>query len=87
MPVHTGRDTKGCYAQWGNAGKKYYYACGNKTAMGKAKQKAHIQGYAAGVEAGASDKSWAKVNKSKLPKPPGWTGSMWMSWTATSCPT
>ena len=45
MPVHLGKDSKGCYAQWGNQ-KKYYYPCGNKQARDKAKQKAYIQGYA-----------------------------------------
>jgi len=44
MPVHLGKDTKGCYAQWGNQ-KKYYYPCGNKQARDKAKQKAYLQGY------------------------------------------
>lgn len=43
MPVTTGRDSKGCFAQWGNQ-KKYRYPCGNTSAMNKAKQRAHIQG-------------------------------------------
>lgn len=25
MPVHTGTDAYGTYAQWGSSGKKYYY--------------------------------------------------------------
>lgn len=52
MPTHTGKDSKGCYAQWGGHGKKYYYTCGNdsarKTAIGKANkqgQAAHAHGY------------------------------------------
>jgi len=47
MPVSTYKDSKGCYAQWGGSGAKYYYPCGNTAAMNKAKQKAHIQGVAA----------------------------------------
>ena len=46
MPVHTGKDSKGCFAQWGGSGKKYHYSCGNTAAMNKAKQKAHLQGAA-----------------------------------------
>jgi hypothetical protein len=51
MPVHTGKDSKGCYAQWGGQ-KKYYYPCGNKAAMGRAKQKAAIQGYTISKQTG-----------------------------------
>jgi len=29
MPVRTGKDRKGCFAQYGNQ-KKYYYKCGDK---------------------------------------------------------
>ncbi|GAG82210.1 unnamed protein product, partial [marine sediment metagenome] len=39
MPVRTGKDSKGCYAQWGSQ-KKYYYACGNASARSSAKTKA-----------------------------------------------
>ena len=28
MPVHTGKDNQGCFAQWGSQ-KKYYYNCIN----------------------------------------------------------
>lgn len=39
MPTHTGKDSKGCFAQWGS-GKKYYYKCGDVkakvAAIGKA---------------------------------------------------
>lgn len=45
MPVKTGKDTKGCYAQWGSQ-KKYYYECGNKKARERAKAKAEKQGKA-----------------------------------------
>lgn len=38
-----GMDSKGCFAQWGNSGAKYYYECGNEESRNKAKQKAHIQ--------------------------------------------
>jgi len=47
MPVHIGSDLKGCFAQWGSNGKKYYYSCGDEKASGKAKQKAFLQGFAA----------------------------------------
>jgi len=50
MPVEVGNDSRGCFARWGNSGKKYYYSCGNTAAMDKAKQKAHIQGAAIGKE-------------------------------------
>ncbi len=46
MPTHTGKDSKGCYAQWGNQ-KKYYYKCGNAAARARAKAKANAQGQAA----------------------------------------
>lgn len=45
MPTHFGKDSKGCYAQWGKQ-KKYYYACGNKQARARAKSKADKQGAA-----------------------------------------
>jgi len=47
MPVKTGKDDKGCFAQWGSKGKKYYYTCGDDTSMGKAKNKAYLQRLAA----------------------------------------
>lgn len=46
MPVHTGKDNKGCYAQWGGR-TKYYYECDNATARSGAKSKAAKQGAAA----------------------------------------
>jgi hypothetical protein len=48
MPVHTTKDTKGCYAQWGDHGARYYYECGNKEARQKAKASAYKQGLATG---------------------------------------
>ena len=62
MPVQTGKDQKGCYARWGNSGAKYYYACGNKRAMGMAKNKAYKQGIAIGEEA---SEQWANENPSQ----------------------
>lgn len=47
MPVHTGKDSKGCFARWGKHGKKYYYRCGDGKARSKAKEKANEQGRAA----------------------------------------
>lgn len=45
MPVKAGKDSKGCYYQWGDQ-KKYYYECGNKEAAKRAKEKASKQGQA-----------------------------------------
>jgi hypothetical protein len=47
MPVHRGKDATGCYYQWGDHGKKYYYECNNKESREEAKQKAALQGRAA----------------------------------------
>ncbi len=47
MPTHTGSDSKGCYAQWGGSGKKYYYKCGDEGARKAAEAKASKQGQAA----------------------------------------
>lgn len=44
MPVRTGKDSKGCFARFGQSGKKYYYKCGNTQARNRAKQRAHVQG-------------------------------------------
>jgi len=46
MPVHTGKDSKGCYARWGEHGKKYYYECNDKTSRERAKSRALQQGRA-----------------------------------------
>lgn len=46
MPTTTGKDDKGCYAQWGSQ-TKYYYECGNEEARKRAKAKADKQGRAA----------------------------------------
>jgi len=83
MPVEIGKDTKGCFSRWGRNGKKYYYTCGDKKALGQAKYKAYLQGLAAtgGImtesfvkhdfslkEEAVSDIPWSNVDKSKLPK-------------------
>lgn len=47
MPVKTGKDKKGCFAQWGSKGAKYYYECGNEKAAKKARARAHEQEAAA----------------------------------------
>jgi len=47
MPVHLGKDEKGCFAQWGGSGKKYYYKCGDEAAKKEAAKKAAAQGRAA----------------------------------------
>ena len=48
MPVNTGKDKDGCYARWGEEGKKYHYECGNEKEKKEAKRKAIIQGIAIG---------------------------------------
>ncbi len=48
MPVNTGKDKDGCYAKWGESGKKYHYECGNEKEKKEAKRKAIIQGIAIG---------------------------------------
>ena len=45
MPVHFGKDSKGCFAQWGSQ-KKYYYTCGSKSGKAGAAKKAGAQGAA-----------------------------------------
>src|SRR3990172_9987650 len=47
MPTHMSKDAKGCFAQWGGHGKKYYYPCGDDAARGRATKKANAQGQAA----------------------------------------
>lgn len=37
MPIHRGRDSNGCFYQWGNQ-KKYYYRCGDATSRTDAKK-------------------------------------------------
>jgi hypothetical protein len=46
MPVNTGKDKDGCYARWGQEGKKYHYECGNENSRKQAKAKALKQGVA-----------------------------------------
>jgi len=46
MPVHTGKDSKGCYARWGEHGKKYYYKCKDKESRERAENRALQQGRA-----------------------------------------
>lgn len=45
MPVRTGKDKKGRFAQWGGSGKKYYFK--NESGKEAAKKKASKQGQAA----------------------------------------
>lgn len=47
MPVKRGQDKDGPYYQWGDSGKKYHYAPGDKQARERAKQQANKQGQAA----------------------------------------
>ena len=45
MPTRLGKDSKGCYARWGNQ-TKYYYKCGDPAARNRARAKANAQGAA-----------------------------------------
>ena len=48
MPVHRGKDSiGGCFYQWGEHGKKYYYTPCNSPQREVAKEKAAAQGRAA----------------------------------------
>jgi hypothetical protein len=47
MPVKRGQDKDGPYYQWGDHGKKYHYAAGDKSARERAKNRATKQGQAA----------------------------------------
>lgn len=47
MPTHTGKDAKGCFAQWGGHGAKYYFTCNDDAARKRAIAKADAQGRAA----------------------------------------
>lgn len=40
MPVNYGKDSEGCWARWGQQGKKYHYTCGNAQAREQARKKA-----------------------------------------------
>ena len=42
MPIHSGKDSKGPFIQWGNQ-KKYYYKAGDKRSLVNAKEKAKKQ--------------------------------------------
>lgn len=64
MPVHINRDSNGCYAIWGEHGKKYYYTCGNKDAQQRARAKAYNQGVAQIIS--DSNKLSTKLAKEKV---------------------
>lgn len=75
MPVKLGEDKEGCFAKFGDEGKKYHYECGNKEERKKAKRKAILQGVAIGYnefakvgEKGGITKS-KKAPKSDTPNP------------------
>jgi len=42
MPIHTGRDSKGPFVQWGHQ-KKYHYKVGDKKSLAAAKARAKKQ--------------------------------------------
>ena len=42
MPIHTGKDSKGPFVQWGHQ-KKYHYKAGNKKSLAAAKARAKKQ--------------------------------------------
>lgn len=43
MPIHRGKDSNGCYYQWGGHGKRYYYTAGNVSSREAAYKKAETQ--------------------------------------------
>ena len=52
MPVHRGKDSKGCFYQWGQQ-TKYYYTVRNKSSREQAKRQAEKQAraiYASGYK-------------------------------------
>lgn len=51
MPVHRGWDKSGCYYQWGNHGRKYYYTAGDAVSRNDAQARAERQGRAAHAHA------------------------------------
>jgi len=59
MPTHLGKDKDGCYAQWGEHGAKYHYACGDKYARSNAVGKANKQGQAIKAQQARDGKSEA----------------------------
>jgi hypothetical protein len=46
MPAHSGTENGKCFYQWGQHGAKYFYTCGDKQALERAKNKANKQGQA-----------------------------------------
>ena len=57
MPVQFGKDADGCFAQWGEAGKPYYFECGNDAAQAAAAAKAQQQGAAIEANTAQADDS------------------------------
>lgn len=64
MPVNIGKDNEGCFAKWGQEGKKYYYECGNEVERNNAKNKAYKQGVAIG-DLEVTDKLNDKITRIK----------------------
>ena len=52
MPTRLGRDSKGCFARWGDSGAKYRYECGNAEERHRAIAKAKAQGRAIAARRG-----------------------------------
>ena len=57
MPVQFGKDADGCFARWGEAGKPYYFECGNDAAQAAAAAKAQQQGAAIEANTAQADES------------------------------
>lgn len=47
MPIHTGKDSKGDYVQWGGHGAKYYYKPNDPESRDRARRKSQKQAAAA----------------------------------------
>lgn len=59
MPINMGKDSNGCYAAWGQEGKKYYYECDSESSKKSARSKAHRQGI---VIEGFNLQSFSKIS-------------------------
>jgi len=66
MPVKEGKDSQGCYYQWGNQ-RKYYYKCGDAKAAQRARVKAERQGRVIEAQAPELTKVSSKVTGTYAP--------------------
>jgi hypothetical protein len=67
MPVRRGKDSRGCYYQWGSQ-TRYYYTAGNKASRTRAKNKAEAQGIAIRATGWTENPKRRKRNRSRSKK-------------------